>query len=280
MVDFLLNHPLVFFIAISNIGAFIIYYGVCIYFSKRYYQSKLACVDQWKCQPDKFSPKKKIIRDLCLGTFILCMQSTLSGMFIYYLVLGNYTKIYFDFFEHSFLYFVLSSVVLLLWIDVSLYWAHRTLHYPYLFKKIHRLHHRTTAPTAVNTFAMHPLEAIYYQFLTFLPFMIMPVHFLSAILILVYTDYVSLVDHSGIKFQSIFFWQSPSQFHDDHHKYFHVNFGQTCWFWDWIFGSWRRKGEVHGPLNFEYTKGFNIFFNRNDYVNYSTASEQQPEPPS
>lgn len=277
LTDFLMNHQLLFLIAVSNIGAFIFYFGLYTYFSKHYYQSQFASKAQWKCQPDKLNPKEIILRDLRLGSSILLMLSTLSAFFYYYVVLGNYTKIYFHFSDHSLFYFIFSSIFLLLWIDINLYLAHRTLHIPFLFKKIHRLHHRTTSPNAINTFAMHPLEALFYQVVTFIPFLIMPFHIAAIIVILVYTNIVSLIDHSGIKFHSIFFWQSPSLFHDDHHKYFHVNFGQTCWYWDWIFGSWRRVGETHGPLDFTYTKGFNIFFDRSDYVDYSAATEQHSD---
>ena len=41
-------------------------------------------------------------------------------------------------------------------------------------------------------------------------------------------------------------WQPPPRFHDDHHVYFHVNFGQTLGLWDRVFGTWRRVGRVYG----------------------------------
>jgi len=30
-------------------------------------------------------------------------------------------------------------------------------------------------------------------------------------------------------------------YHDDHHQYFHLNFGVTLILWDWLFGTLRQK---------------------------------------
>ena len=98
---------------------------------------------------------------------------------------------------------------------------------------------------------MHPIEGLIYHFLTIGPLLFIPVHYIAAIIMVLYTYYVSLLDHSGVKLYSILFWQSPSQFHDDHHKYFHVNYGQTFWFWDRMFGSWRKNNKIYGPNYFE-----------------------------
>ena len=52
--------------------------------------------------------------------------------------------------------------------------------------------------------------------------------------ILLYTYYHGIIDHSGIAFQRKWWqpWQPDAMFHDNHHQYFHVNFGFNIEFWD------------------------------------------------
>lgn len=42
--------------------------------------------------------------------------------------------------------------------DFLYYWMHRTLHVPWLFKRVHGWHHRILTPWAVTGHYMHPLE--------------------------------------------------------------------------------------------------------------------------
>lgn len=52
--------------------------------------------------------------------------------------------------------------------------------------------------------------------------------------ILLYTYYHGIIDHSGINFKRFFWqpWQPDCIFHDNHHQYFHVNFGFNIEYWD------------------------------------------------
>ena len=52
--------------------------------------------------------------------------------------------------------------------------------------------------------------------------------------VLIYTYYHGIIDHSGINFKRKFWqpWQPDCIFHDNHHQYFHVNFGFNIEFWD------------------------------------------------
>ena len=54
------------------------------------------------------------------------------------------------------------------------------------------------------------------------------------------------VDHSGIDFEGDLPWQPSVQFHDDHHRFFHVNFGQSFIVWDWLFGTLRQGNRKYG----------------------------------
>jgi hypothetical protein len=52
--------------------------------------------------------------------------------------------------------------------------------------------------------------------------------------LLLYTYYHGIIDHSGITFKRAWWqpWQPDCIFHDNHHQYFHVNFGFNIEYWD------------------------------------------------
>lgn len=52
--------------------------------------------------------------------------------------------------------------------------------------------------------------------------------------LLMYIYYHGIIDHSGINFKAYWWqpWQPHCIFHDNHHQYFHVNFGFNIEYWD------------------------------------------------
>lgn len=50
----------------------------------------------------------------------------------------------------------------------------------------------------------------------------------------------------GVDMDSIFPWQPPVRFHDDHHKYFHVNFGFNLTIFDQFHDTMRKHGRIYG----------------------------------
>jgi len=47
-----------------------------------------------------------------------------------------------------------------LWNEAHFYARHRLLHTPWLFKHVHREHHRALVPTPFSTYAFHGFEAV------------------------------------------------------------------------------------------------------------------------
>ena len=68
-------------------------------------------------------------------------------------------------------------------------------------------------------------------------------------MVLIYTYYHGIIDHSGITFKRYFWqpWQPDCIFHDNHHQYFHVNFGFNIEYWD-IVSTRRVKDSVAEQL--------------------------------
>ena len=45
--------------------------------------------------------------------------------------------------------------------DASFYWSHRTLHTPYFFSKIHKVHHEYYNSISIAAIYAHPLEYLF-----------------------------------------------------------------------------------------------------------------------
>lgn len=227
-------------------GGLGMYFGIAGAFHLIYYRGRRERAAEWKCQPRRWLTPKLSRHQLLLGTANMLGASIASGFFTAYLAGGGRSAVYFDLQQHGLLYALGGTVLYFLLTDAGLYWAHRTFHRPLLFRYIHRWHHRYTAPSAFTAMAMHPVELATYQSIMLLPLFVLPVHVGGLIFVLVYQNYVALVDHSGIDFHSWLPWQPPTRFHDDHHVHFHVNYGQNMGLWDRIFGTYRRQGRVYG----------------------------------
>ncbi|KAG5867749.1 hypothetical protein JTB14_019211 [Gonioctena quinquepunctata] len=131
--------------------------------------------------------------------------------------------------------------------DYWTYWIHRIYHWPFLYKNFHKVHHKYKQPTAFSVTAIHPFEAANIQLLLITPIFLFPVHWAPFYIIVVYNYYHGIIDHSGIAFKSYWWqpWQPDAIFHDNHHQYFHVNFGFNAEIWDKIHGTYRQKDRVY-----------------------------------
>jgi Delta7-sterol 5-desaturase len=216
------------------------------YYHLRYYVLRRGAPETWKCQPKRFLRPDQQRQALRLSCMNLVIGGILSGSFIYGLQHGLQTPLYFEVEEYGWTYTLLSTLVLFVMVDGLAYYAHRLLHVRALFPHIHRWHHRYIATTPFVVTAMHPVEFVTFQAATFLPMFVLPFWAGSAVFVFVYILVFNIIDHSGVKLKSSLPWQGPSTFHDDHHVYFHCNFGQVLTLWDRVHDTLRREGRRYG----------------------------------
>ena len=128
--------------------------------------------------------------------------------------------------------------------DLYFYVIHRIMHLGPLYRLIHKTHHRSMAPNALTAFSFNPLEGILAG--VFLPLFLatFEVHRSSMGWIAGFGPLMSMAVHSG---HEIFprwwyrtwatkWWLTP-MFHDQHHQFFHCNYGGFTTIWDRLFGS-------------------------------------------
>jgi lathosterol oxidase len=223
-----------------------IFHGVAGFYHVKYYVLRADDPQSWKCQPGRKLPARLQRRAIWLSNFNLVVAGSLTGVFLYAIARGWQTPIYFDVSDYGWTYTVLSTAVLFVVVDAIAYYVHRAMHHPFLYGMFHRSHHRFVATTPYVTAAIHPVVFITLQVATFAPILLVPFHAVSIASVFIYVFVFNIIDHSGISLPSRIPWQASSHFHDDHHAWFHVNFGQHLTWWDRLHGTLRREGRVYG----------------------------------
>lgn len=137
------------------------------------------------------------------------------------------------------IWFVGFFFVIRFWQSIHFYWIHRLLHFPWLFKNVHHLHHRNVSVGPWSGLAMHPLEHLLYYSGILIHF-VLPSHPLHVIFHLFALNLGAIYSHSG--FNKLIFHQretikAGSFHHQLHHKYFECNYGSEEVPMDRWFGS-------------------------------------------
>jgi sterol desaturase/sphingolipid hydroxylase (fatty acid hydroxylase superfamily) len=140
--------------------------------------------------------------------------------------------------EHPF-YFVFCIFALFFWGTIHFYLVHRFSHWPPLYRISHELHHRNVNIGPWTGISMHPIEHLLY-FSGFILFWFVPVH---PVVILVYGLWMGIgpaPSHSGFNFLQTRAGRFPTGdwYHQLHHQYFDLNYGNTLSPLDRVFGSW------------------------------------------
>ena len=135
--------------------------------------------------------------------------------------------------------------------EVGFYFAHRFLHFPWLFRIAHYLHHRNNNPGPWSGLSMHPIEHIIY-FSSALIFFIAPAHPIHIINLLSRLGLAPAQGHTG--FDRVATGENASvdtsyYAHYLHHKYFEVNYADGMVPLDKWFGSFHDgTAEAHEAM--------------------------------
>ncbi|KXG50033.1 Fatty acid hydroxylase [Penicillium griseofulvum] len=156
----------------------------------------------------------------------------------------GWSKLY-DFTTDSpfFGYTLLQYPLFICFTDSGIYWIHRALHHPRIYRWLHKPHHRWAVPTPFASYAFHPLDGWSQS----LPYHIYPLIFplqkgaYMGLFIFVTMWTVLIHDAEYMPTSEII---NGASCHTMHHLYFNYNYGQFTTAWDRLAGTYRKpKGD-------------------------------------
>ncbi|CCX15412.1 hypothetical protein FPQ18DRAFT_47111 [Pyronema domesticum] len=158
---------------------------------------------------------------------------------IFYAEVKGYSMLYMDVSTYGWWYLVLQFPLFLMFTDFCIYWIHRGLHHPLIYKTLHKPHHKWIMPTPYASHAFHPADG-YAQGLPYhiFPF-ILPLHKYAYLVLFTFINIWTVMIHDGE-----YVANSPvingAACHTMHHLYFNYNYGQFTTLWDRLGGSYRK----------------------------------------
>ena len=127
----------------------------------------------------------------------------------------------------------------LVFTDFCIYWIHRGLHHPCVYKYLHKAHHKWIMPTPYASHAFHPLDG----FAQGLPYHLFPFLFPlqkgAYVALFIFVNFWTILIHDGE-----YVTENPvvngAACHSLHHSKFEVNYGQFFTIFDRLGGTYRR----------------------------------------
>ena len=160
------------------------------------------------------------------------------------------------------LYNVLQFPLFIGFTDLCIYWIHRGLHHPMIYKTLHKPHHKWIMPTPFASHAFHPMDGFaqsvpYHLF----PF-IFPLQKFAYVVLFMFINVWTIFIRKPISFYvkhvptiNGYFNSDDGEYvanssfingaacHTMHHLYFNYNYGQFTTLWDRLGGSYRQPND-------------------------------------
>jgi lathosterol oxidase len=77
---------------------------------------------------------------------------------VFYAEIKGYSKLYMGVETYGWWYIAFQFPLFLMFTDCCIYWIHRGLHYPLIYRHLHKPHHKWIMPTPFASHAFHPLD--------------------------------------------------------------------------------------------------------------------------
>ncbi|GIT10111.1 MAG: hypothetical protein CM1200mP31_2800 [Candidatus Neomarinimicrobiota bacterium] len=194
-------------------------------------------INDYRIQPKEYFAKRFYERfPLILFNISILLGVGIVGIFL--------LQDFIDFGLPTVWVFTWQLVLIFLIDDLYFYFYHSALHTKFLYKHIHKTHHRSTMPIPMEYIFTHPLEWFFGAIGPFIGLVVIA----SFSEINIYAFWVmsalrnlhELDIHSGIKsskFTSLIPFYGTTEHHDLHHSKNKGNYASTFTLWDKVFGT-------------------------------------------
>ena len=225
---------IIFFVVITGRYFLIagLFYGVFyLWFPKRWRQRKINTRDY---KPGQFKNEVK-------WSMVTSLLFSIAGAITIVLWQKGYTKVYTVASIFSLWYLPLSLLIFMLLHETYYYWLHRWMHYPKVFRIVHKVHHDSNITSPFTAFSFHPLEGLLQAIFLPVVLMIFPMHYYVIIIQLTIMTLSSVINHLDIEIYPKKFnknilgrWLIGATHHSLHHRQIKYNYGLYFTFWDKI----------------------------------------------
>jgi lathosterol oxidase len=199
----------------------------------------------WMLRVDRFFPPEQrrknewtAVKQEWLWSFYNMVGNAALTAPIYTLVVSGRSKVYFDVAEHGVPYLFCSAALQLVITELLVYWAHRLLHRPSLYKRLHIYHHQFRTPSPWASMAFHPLDSFAQALPHHLCAFLFPVHIGVYFFAIMFLQVWSTLIHERVSWTRSAVLNSTAH-HTAHHKLNGYNYGQFFTLCDRIFGTYK-----------------------------------------
>jgi Delta7-sterol 5-desaturase len=148
----------------------------------------------------------------------------------------GYTPLYAEFSSRDWWYVPASILLALLLHETMYYWLHRWMHFPTIFKWVHKVHHQSLTTSSWTAFSFHPWEGFFQMLMLAVLVMVIPMHYCVLLFLLILMTVSAIINHLGVDLypQKGSFRKHVigARHHAMHHEEFNTNFGLYFTFWD------------------------------------------------
>lgn len=164
---------------------------------------------------------------------------SLVGLGVYHGAQHGLFRVYSATAQYGWLYWGASLVLVIVAHDAYFYWAHRCMHRPGVFCRMHRTHHLSMAPTQWAAYSFSVGEAALQA--AFLPLflLVVPTHTTVLFIWMAHQVVRNVAGHCGVELEPRGWlatwwggWFTTTLHHDMHHEHGKYNYGLYFAWWD------------------------------------------------
>lgn len=214
------------------------------FFLYLFYQKIVEQIKKLKIQND-FAAKEQIIKE---RTWIKKSQFVDFSIIIIsiFMYQNGYFKLEIATLSRSGLSSALNLLYLILLQDFYFYLTHRVLHFKWLYRHIHIVHHQSVLTTPLTSFSVHPIEKFIELFFFPIVLIFLPVTGAELLVFIFLSSLVNILGHCGFEFKWMFLKKADpigatTVFHEMHHMYPNSNYSLYLTIWDKLLKTEHKK---------------------------------------